>query len=1052
MGESEIYSPPNKDIKLSLLVEIAKSNQKGIDSILNLGVIQDYNYLVKSIDFNFPIIVESTPPFSEEPILMEGTIFSPSSNMEFSPLGLSAILNDTITLNKLLVKGAKPDFSGYLAVALCLESGNPEALDILINSKTKQEHRLNNGLNICLRQPFSVSTIILGGILNPDFEELPEYSEEEIENQKSKSIENRIQCAKKLLGLGFDINLSNSKGQSPIESLFDFAIEKELLEDNENYYREALSFLVENGANIQLNDFDTKYLEFYCITGAEELIIDIVSANPELINKEFLSGNLPINTLIESKHFDLADKLIEMGADVNQKDKFGSTSIHYVSAKANNDLFKLILAKTENPNLVNNENKSALNYAVEYGIYNNVIKLLGTSGDINTNNNKYLIRDLVKNVYEYPQREWSKDDIRIIKLLNNSGYKISEKGSKYAHSSLEIVSRRELNKQSEKKALSQLLKFEWDSLSLYKSFKAAYKKIELNFSKEFFTSGLSYGSSILILSEPNASESYKQYNNLVDYIFSNEINVNVQDERGYTPLMNAILWDNDYLVEKILETNSADLKIDASGSTAFTTAFYKNKYDLAIKLLSSEGSQLQSGLERLEKIRGFSEDTLILKQILVSQLLKEKIMNIRESDGWVVGNDGLRYRKSLLMYRNQTIDKPNDLIVNWDVTNRELCLCNIIQGETPWFPHKGERSGGRGDKDNDEPPCPFFIYNQVSKDKIDRIKIEAGSFSYVKFPHRTEITYFDHIVDINLKINKEIYNNLYPTFFPSIKIENNYSNNLIEIYQSGERVDVLESFEQNHYDRSLGDINVVIKGKYRGTLNYDFEVQYDIGASLPILKANFDNRLNIYFELYNIKKRLADVEFAESHPLEWKILATRQHLLSELAVEAKYKEFAEQDLKNVVSELKITERWFKLIWDIINEVIDINNIDASSLKTAIALAQADASITDDDLSLLSRLEDVSNDPEPDKDEILRLLDKIKSSDLVSDINFKIFKLQVFILELAQYSTLEELSNILNSPECFQNYKPGQKLDKRGSVIIKPEDLEGKGSVILNSIH
>ena len=592
-------------------------------------------------------------------------------------------------------------------------------------------------------------------------------------------------------------------------------------------------------------------------------------------------------------------------------------------------------------------------------------------------------------------------------------------------------------------------------MSLSNAFSQAYKKVDLDFSKAFFYSGLSYGSSILILSQQNASDNYDLYNSLVDYIFSNDINVNIQDERRNTALMNAILWDNNYLTDKILETGKADLKIDVSGSTPYTIAFDKKRYDLAIKLLSTEGSQINSGLERLEEIRDFSKDTLILKQILVSQLLKDKILNIRDSNGWITGNDGLRNRKSLLEYREQSISTSNDLEVSWDIINRSESPCSAISGQTPWFPHKGLRKGGRGNEGEDIPWCPTFRYNQISEDKLDKITIKSGVFWYHKRTGNRRQPLkridLDHLVNIKLKINGGNYDKKYPSYFPSVRIKNNNSNNLIEVFQNGKKINVLENVEESYFDRSLGEINLIINGQYQGELNFNYEIEYDVGASIPILKTDFDSRLNLYFELYEINKKLANVDFAKTNPLEWKTLKTRQHLLSELAVQDKYKEFAEQDLKNIISELKITERWFNLIWDLINEVIDINKINASTLRTAISLAKTEVSINDEDIALLSRLENVSNNTQQDKDEILRLLKKIRSSDLVTDINFKIFKLQVYCLELAQFTTNEDLTSILESPNFFQHYKPGQELDKRGDIVIKPEDLEGKGILILNSI-
>ena len=57
---------------------------------------------------------------------------------------------------------------------------------------------------------------------------------------------------------------------------------------------------------------------------------------------------------------------IEGGADVNEKDKFGTTALHYSISEANHDITRLLLEHGADVTIVDDRGATALHYAVEY--------------------------------------------------------------------------------------------------------------------------------------------------------------------------------------------------------------------------------------------------------------------------------------------------------------------------------------------------------------------------------------------------------------------------------------------------------------------------------------------------------------------------------------------------------------------------------------------------------------------------------------------------------------------------------------------------------------
>lgn len=73
-----------------------------------------------------------------------------------------------------------------------------------------------------------------------------------------------------------------------------------------------------------------------------------------------------LHTTLEKDDKELLAKLIELGEDINAKDKDGYTVLHYAGMKSKNlDLLKFLVEKGANPNVKTELNESVLDLIAE---------------------------------------------------------------------------------------------------------------------------------------------------------------------------------------------------------------------------------------------------------------------------------------------------------------------------------------------------------------------------------------------------------------------------------------------------------------------------------------------------------------------------------------------------------------------------------------------------------------------------------------------------------------------------------------------------------------
>ena len=134
---------------------------------------------------------------------------------------------------------------------------------------------------------------------------------------------------------------------------------------------EVVKLLIEKGAKTDLKDKDGNDLYFTLVSsyrkgrGSVQRAGDIMNllASSGLA---FPKNGKLLHAALEKDDKELLAKLIELGEDINAKDKDGYTVLHYAGMKAKNlDLLKFLVEKGANPNVKTELDESVLDLIAE---------------------------------------------------------------------------------------------------------------------------------------------------------------------------------------------------------------------------------------------------------------------------------------------------------------------------------------------------------------------------------------------------------------------------------------------------------------------------------------------------------------------------------------------------------------------------------------------------------------------------------------------------------------------------------------------------------------
>ena len=265
-----------------------------------------------------------------------------------------------------------------------------------------------------------------------------------------------------------------------------------------------------------------------------------------LLTEYNLNSKMINNALFDAVYLgdiDIAKLLIENGADINTQKEFGNTSLHLAVREKNFDLVKLLIEYGADVNIKNNADWTPLHWTASNGYYDVAKLLIENGADVN-------IKD--EDGWTPLHEAAFKGNIDIGKCLIENGADPFIK-NKNGKTPLDICQNDDIRQLLEK---------------YMEEYHSIQEKIKRNESSIF----------------DNDLLDSAYYNNLIEVkkcVYSGKFDINVQDDKGYTPLMHAITNHNLQMVEFLVE-HGADINLcNNKGQSPLKIAYLYDSKEIA---------------------------------------------------------------------------------------------------------------------------------------------------------------------------------------------------------------------------------------------------------------------------------------------------------------------------------------------------------------------------------------------------------------------------------------------------------------------------------------
>lgn len=116
-----------------------------------------------------------------------------------------------------------------------------------------------------------------------------------------------------------------------------------------------------------LEEWETASLQWEQQTKIAESIFALLKANPKFHNTKCFYGSMPLHVASCHGNRDIAQKLIDHGANINAKGSGGLTPLHWAVAIGHKDVSELLLANGANVNAKDNDGLTPLHWVARYG-------------------------------------------------------------------------------------------------------------------------------------------------------------------------------------------------------------------------------------------------------------------------------------------------------------------------------------------------------------------------------------------------------------------------------------------------------------------------------------------------------------------------------------------------------------------------------------------------------------------------------------------------------------------------------------------------------------
>ncbi|KAJ5071286.1 ankyrin repeat ph and sec7 domain containing protein secg-related [Anaeramoeba ignava] len=371
------------------------------------------------------------------------------------------------------------------------------------------------------------------------------------------ALQNFKQAIPFLISKGIDVNSKDNKKRSPIYDAFSKKIEFD-----------TIKTLIENGANINLESSSksTPFSDALTKNCSREVLNLLIENGAKSFKTKSKQTILHICSKYK-RDVSFLESFPDEIANIDSKDIYSKTALMYACEKSNISFVKYLLSKGANPNLINDEERTALHFACNSNYQKDIIEVLVEKGasviaqDIQMNTPLHY---LVKNRISFDLIDLFLSKGANINACNNEGESI-----------LHIACKSGVNHK-----LIQYL--------LSKSAKAE------SFTNIYFRSPLEYVCS------------YSLNNKVIETLLLNGANPESRQSNGYTPLFSACSYSSSLAPIKTLIKYGADVR---------SVSFYQGFDALCLAVKNPKGTKIVKyfieDLKMNPKYRTESSDTLL---------------------------------------------------------------------------------------------------------------------------------------------------------------------------------------------------------------------------------------------------------------------------------------------------------------------------------------------------------------------------------------------------------------------------------------------------------
>lgn len=475
-----------------------------------------------------------------------------------------------------------------ISLIYCIHDSDEEILDILLKAGADPDFRYDDFDRTALVLSFYRGEAIIKKFINAGAD-LNKKTESDSRTPLMIACQDGNHDAIRILiEAGADINAQDCRGESALM----------IACKNEDF--RTVSVLINAGANVDLQtDYGNTALMFIANKNCDNILKILLKSNADIEIKNE-RGRTALIIAASSGYINPVKRLIEAGADVNAQDNAGKTALMYAG---DCDVLNALLNTPIDPHLKDNMNRTALWHAIKNADKNKIEMLHKYNIDINIKDlNGNAIFDFYNQFDEYIQKY-------LTELYPDKVQQVID-GNKLR----DIITRRvTLPDQTEKVFLPDEIE-EIESLIANKA-SLSIKEQDADFSPLFasfvcddkiirmmFDAGADLNA-ITILNYSLETDLHKLFEDkpveraftllmsacafnkieIVNFLISKNVNLDIQDTRGNTALMQAIESNYTTIIEALIQAGARlDIEND-NHETAFTLA---KKYNLLVPELN----------------------------------------------------------------------------------------------------------------------------------------------------------------------------------------------------------------------------------------------------------------------------------------------------------------------------------------------------------------------------------------------------------------------------------------------------------------------------------